>query len=144
MANLSQLRKALDSAKRRASAVKAKAEEAIATTVRTGETVGAAFLSSYARGRMGDSKGRWLVGSVDVDLAGGLGMHAIGFVVGDKYADHAHAVGDGMLACYGTHKGFEFGRESKAKTSGRAPHQMNPGTRVTDSIFDQAHAHAQR
>lgn len=141
--NVSQMKKALENAKRRAASVKAKAEEAIGTAVRTGETVGGSFLASYARGRMGDDKGRWLIGSVDADLAGGLALHAVGFVVDEKYGDHAHALGDGALACYAAHKGFEFGRESKAKTAGRAPAQMNPRQyrpTVTESAFDTAPA----
>lgn len=140
--NVSQMKKALERAKGSIKNVKAKAEEAIQTAVTSGETVGTAFLTGYARGRMGDANGRWLVGNVDVDLAGGLGMHVVGFVISDKLADHAHAIGNGALSTYGAFKGFEWGRESKKKTAGRAAPEQLPAhqPRVTMSAFDQAFA----
>jgi hypothetical protein len=140
------MKKALERAKGTAKAVKVKAEEAIGTAVTSGETVGAAFIAAYARGRMGEqtgpNAGRLLVGSVDGDLLAGLGMHAVGFVVSEKIADHAHALGNGALACYGAFKGFEFGRESKKKTSGRAnPAELREHqSRVTSSAFDASEA----
>lgn len=140
--NVGQMKKALERARKTAANVKAKAEGAISTAVTSGETVGGAFLTAYARGRMGGADGRWLVGNVDADLLAGLGLHAIGFIVEDKYGEHAHAVGNGALACYSTMKGIEFGRESKKKTSGAVQHgalrEHQP--RVTESAFDQAYA----
>lgn len=146
--NVSQMKKALERAKGTAKAVKVKAEEAIGTAVTSGETVGAAFIAAYARGRMGEktgpNAGRLLVGSVDGDLLGGLALHAVGFVVSDKVADHAHALGNGALACYGAFKGFEFGRDSAKKTSGKvAPAELREHqSRVTTSAFDTAEVNA--
>lgn len=133
MASTSQLRKALDSARKRVGKIKEKSEEAIKTTVEAGEVGLSAFGFGYGRGRLG-TDGRWQMAGVDVDLMAALGLHVVGFVVDKEYASHAHAFGNGALACYATNLGMRLGSEAKQKqpaTAGmRRPQFPMPSARA--------------
>lgn len=143
MASAAHLAKLYESAQKRISNMREKGEEVLGETVAIGETVGGAFIASYARARMGDDNGRILVGGLDADLLAGLAMHAVGFMGGfGKYDEHAHNLGSGFLACWATHKAYELGLEAKNEAS-QAAGVLNPRSpRVSESAFDQNWAQA--
>ena len=128
-------------AKRRIANVREKTEEATEQAIGTVVTVGVATGFSYARARMG-TDGRILVGGVDADLLAGLGLHVLAFFGAfGKYHAFGHSAGNGALACYGTHKGYELGQEAKDKASGFAPRTMTAGTpNLHQSAFERAAA----
>jgi hypothetical protein len=146
MSSISHYKKLAERARATAKNMREKAEGTLQQAVTSVEVVGAGFLASYARGRMGDENGQWLIGGVDFDLAAGLGMHALGFLGAfGRYDEHAHALGNGALACYAVHKGFALGDEAKHKTSsaGSRPNALNErraSVFETDSALEGAFA----
>lgn len=137
--NAAQIQRSYESMKARMANYKEKAEEALGEAIATAEVGGGAFLASYARGRYGEG-GRLLIGGVDGDLLLGAGLHLTGyFGLFGKYDEHAHNIGNGFVACYLTHKGYELGLEAKNQASGYvAPvHELNVGAPRASSAFER-------
>lgn len=122
--------KAYHNAKARLEKYKETAQETMKQGVAMAEVGGASFLASYGRGKFGDAEGRWLVSGVDVDLAGAVVLHGVAFMdLFGSYNDHGHNLGNGLLACYLAHKGFDLGRQSRNQ-SGAAGELPAPGPGV--------------
>jgi hypothetical protein len=136
--------KAYHNAQARLAKYKETAQETLGEAIAATEVGGASFLSSYGRGKFGDAEGRWVVSSVDVDLAGAVVLHGVAFMnLFGKYDEHAHNLANGMLACYLAHKGFDLGRQSKTSAQGiinELP-QARPGI-YSGSAFEGAFARA--
>lgn len=136
-------KKMAQNAKARMHRIREKTEEATEAAIGTVVTVGTATGFSYARARLGDN-GRILLAGVDADLLAGLGLHVVAFFGGfGKYSSVGHSAGNGALACYGVHKGFELGAEAKDKAAGFAPgpRQVTAGHQVPmGSAFERAMA----
>lgn len=86
------------------------------------EVTGAAL----AVGVLGGRFGRTTLLGIDLDLIAGLTLWGVGYsgVLG-KWSDHAHNVGDGVLAGFATKFGASLGNTMRA-SAGEAP--LLPGT----------------
>ena len=138
MASVAQIKKSYEGLKKRVGNMKEKAESTLGEAINTAETVASGSAFGYVRGRFGNADSRWLLLDVDGDLSIGLGLHALAFVgMFGKYEEHAHAIANGALTCYGTLKGLELGKKAKSKatTSGQLPARQ---PRVTESVYDRA------
>lgn len=107
---------AANRAKAYAANMREKAEETVGEVMELTITAGTATALGYGRGYFGGADGRWTIGDVDVDLAIGVVAHGLAFFGAfGKYDMYLHDVGTGAFACYGTNKGFEWGKKAKSK-----------------------------
>ncbi len=115
---------------RRASAYRAKADQAVETLVGSAEVGASAFALGLVQGRYG---GVEIVG-VPLDLSAAIVMHGLAFVgVGGKLSGHLHSFGDGALATYLATLGRGAGVEMRRKALGAgAAVQGEEGRRFTD------------
>lgn len=89
--------------KARANAVKAKAEEKAGEMIATLECVGGAAAMGYIRGKREDAAGVWNAPFVKFDMELLTGLSFVGLALFDvfgKYDQHAHNIGNGILAHY--------------------------------------------
>lgn len=112
---VSQVRDKLTKAQARIEKVKKEAQVAMGHALQTVEVGGTAFALAYARGRMGtvdEETGQIelnLLG-IPVGVVGGVAMHGLAFAGAlGEYSEHAHNIGDGMIAEYAAITGFRIG-----------------------------------
>lgn len=89
----------------------------IARAIRTLEVNGGSFLGGLIQGKAGPDGGHFLHLPVEAWLAiaaEGVGYFGIG---GEKVAEHATAIGDGLLASYTSSLGFRLGSDWRARGS---------------------------
>lgn len=81
--------------------MKEKGEEAMAHGLQLAEVAGASGLAGYANAKFGGATGELQFKGVPADLLGGIGLHALAFLgAAGKYGEHAHNIGDGLIAAY--------------------------------------------
>jgi hypothetical protein len=97
-------------AKAQVANIKKKTEEGVEAALQTGETVGAAALTGYLRGRFGtQEEDSMTLFGVDAELlAGGAGL-ALAMVMGGESAKHIHAASNGVLAAWVALKTADIG-----------------------------------
>jgi hypothetical protein len=89
--------------------MKEKGEEAMAHGLQLAEVAGASAAAGYANAKFG-TNGELLVKGVPADLLGGIGLHALAFLgAAGKYGEHAHNLGDGLIAAYAYRAGVHAG-----------------------------------
>lgn len=124
---LAKMRNQAESLMKRSQGIRAKAEGAVQSVVRTAEVGAAAFAMGALNGRYGGVE----VAGVPADLGGALALHALGFLgVAGKSSTHLHALGDGLLASYAVTlgKGVGVNMREKALKSNKVA-----GARLTDA-----------
>ena len=105
MKALEGIEKKFMNAKTRLANVQKNAQAMVGTVVQTTEVAGTAFGFGVINGRWGSPE---IVG-MPVDLAFGVGLHALAFL--GVAEDHAHNIGDGALASYTASLGAGIGRK---------------------------------
>lgn len=109
-----------------AARAKEKATEVMGVTLCAVETTGAAAGLSYANARFGKPDAATGINvltvpgtAVPVDLVAGAALHIGAFLgVFSGYGEHAHSLGNGALASYGSRLGAEMGAKAALKTQG--------------------------
>lgn len=102
-AQLAKVQSFVGKQKARANAVKIKAEEKAGEMISTLECVGGAAAMGYVRGKREDAAGVWNAPFVKFDMELLTGLSFVGLALFDvfgKYDDHAHNIGNGILAHY--------------------------------------------
>lgn len=130
------LRDKLARVQARVRAGQAKATEMVGTVLQTAEVGGTGFGFAYLRGRMGDDDGEFDVAGIPVGLASGLLAHLLGFAgfFGGQ-ASHVHNIGDGAIAEYGCHIGYNLGQKAKAeRAAAQGYHRFPRQSRVSGRI----------
>lgn len=125
---LAKMRNQAESLMKRSQGIRAKAEGAVQSVVRTAEVGAAAFAMGALNGRYGGVE----VAGVPADLGGALALHALGFLgVAGRSSSHLHALGDGLLASYAVTlgKGVGVNMRDKALKGGSAVR----GAKLTDA-----------
>ncbi len=89
--------------------MKEKGEEAMAHGLQLAEVAGAAGLAGYANSKFGTG-GELQFKGVPADLLAGIGLHGLAFLgAAGKYGEHAHNLGDGLIAAYAYRAGVHAG-----------------------------------
>lgn len=138
-ADVEELIKKYESAKRSAKAARDRAEDAVMTVVQTTEVAGTGFTLGAINGRFG---GVEFLG-IPLDLGLGAGLHLTAMFLRRPIAEHVHNFGDGALCAFATTLGSGVGREMAQRfaQSGYYPPQVGAGNRVSD---EQLRSWAQR
>lgn len=123
--DISKMMKTITSLKSRAASAVQKADGVVATSLSAVETTGAAFGLAVLEGRYGPQD----IMGVPVSLAAGIAAHAFAFLTDSALDEHAHAIGNGCLACYAVKMGTEIGL-------GMAAGGSSPVVEGTDSLSD--------
>jgi len=110
--------RAANAAHARLSSIKDKAEEHAAHAIQTVEVAGIATAAGYARGRYGVTK----ILNVPVEGLAAAALHVTGYWGAfGKYREHAHNLGDGLLAVVGSVWGAQKGQEAAQAASAPPP-----------------------
>lgn len=114
---LEDIEKKFMAAKTRLNNVQKSAQKMVGSVVQTTEVAGTAFGFGVINGRWGSPE----ILGMPVDLAFGVGMHALAFL--DVAEEHAHNIGDGALASYTASLGAGIGRKMlvESNTKGALP-----------------------
>lgn len=123
--DVSKLMSKMASLQNRAKAAVQKADGVVATSLTAVETTGAAFGLAVLEGRYGPQD----IMGVPVSLGLGIAAHAFAFLTDSDLDEHAHAIGNGCLACYAVKMGTEIGL-------GMAAGGSSPAVEGTDSLSD--------
>ena len=106
------LREHYASLARRTEGLKKKGEQVVEHAISAAEVSAASFALGAIQGKMGPVK----VAGVPIDLAAGVGLHALGFLgLAGKHSSHLHSFGDGALASFFFTMGRGVGMDMKAK-----------------------------
>jgi hypothetical protein len=104
---IAQLQRRAEGAIARAKSMREEAEHAVDTAVQTVEVSAAAFAFGLANGRWAGAE----VVGLPADLAAGMAMHAVAFMLDGESAEHLHNFGDGALASYAATIGAGVGKK---------------------------------
>jgi hypothetical protein len=114
---IQQLQRRAQTAMARAKTLREETENAVDTAVQSVEVSAAAFAFGLANGRWAGAE----VVGLPADLAAGMAMHMLAFMLDGESADHLHNFGDGALASYAATVGAGVGKRWRDEAAALPP-----------------------